>query len=821
MSFPQRMNTDPVQNQAPAAPEPDPPGAFLCPFTHDVFVDPVQDKEGNTYERACIELWLQSNRTSPITRNRLTVHDLSPNRALRNAIDEWRQTNGLAPVTAPVTAQVAAAPGGGVTRVCHAGDQALDLHLVIDTSGSMGREAKTDQEVNGERGQRYAYIDIARACIDAMARILEIHAEAPVNLGLSVFNTHHNPNVFSRKPLTSASRALLEERLAMGHLRPDGQTNLLAALTDAYTEAAAHWRPGPRGRIVVLTDGEPFPPGPGETLRRFRQWFDVFYKTRPDAAMPSLDFLAIGMNQIDDDILNQILRVVNRARFQRGLAPDGRFCYVASADVIGHVICSMATTLCVRQTAVQAVQRDSLLLDLSERFPMGRMYDFVEDVLRCTRPGRSGGGGFGRDTRGPITEEQLRTAQELARNHKAAHGADPWEPQFDLALASMHNLSRWGREYLQAVASMLRTGEPSMTPFLAPVANEAVRRWVSTEHGFCDVRTGEHVLLDSAVASVGGPGGHTEAEDRGIDRIDYYARFDALFARVQGTFETLRMPERSLIGGLNSRAPRMHVAGLDDDPYALTAAAAGVPQRANTLGDHLYTQTQGACFSARLFGRIPGEYDFRPIHSTQLRRGDVVMSGLDERPAEVEVRRVFLTPVGPSEGRSATPICKVGKMHVTEWHPVFCEEVRKWVAARDHPGSVRTTTAHMVETVGCGLVASVLLESGVTSVRVITKDFPEGADGNERGETESVAVLGHGSKETGLHHPFFGDAGLMERVAELVGETEDRPGQVFLDPARVEVLREGGRSDGDVVGMRVYQDATRAAYEDVVVCELD
>jgi hypothetical protein len=59
------------------------PEAYYCPITQDVMEDPVMDREGNTYERAAIVLWLSRNDTSPVTRAPLAVDHLVPNRALR------------------------------------------------------------------------------------------------------------------------------------------------------------------------------------------------------------------------------------------------------------------------------------------------------------------------------------------------------------------------------------------------------------------------------------------------------------------------------------------------------------------------------------------------------------------------------------------------------------------------------------------------------------------------------------------------------------------------------------------------------------------
>ena len=42
--------------------------SLCCPITHEVFVDPVTDREGNNYERAAILQWLHAGHTtSPLT----------------------------------------------------------------------------------------------------------------------------------------------------------------------------------------------------------------------------------------------------------------------------------------------------------------------------------------------------------------------------------------------------------------------------------------------------------------------------------------------------------------------------------------------------------------------------------------------------------------------------------------------------------------------------------------------------------------------------------------------------------------------------------
>jgi U-box domain len=64
-----------------------PPASFLCPVSMELMVDPVIVATGHTYDRSCIEKWLQQgNKTCPVTGMRLRHMELTPNYALKNAI---------------------------------------------------------------------------------------------------------------------------------------------------------------------------------------------------------------------------------------------------------------------------------------------------------------------------------------------------------------------------------------------------------------------------------------------------------------------------------------------------------------------------------------------------------------------------------------------------------------------------------------------------------------------------------------------------------------------------------------------------------------
>lgn len=71
------------------------PPHFQCPVSMELMVDPVMVATGHTYDRHCIQRWLeQGHKTCPVTGARLRHNELIPNFALRSAIQEWAAANG-------------------------------------------------------------------------------------------------------------------------------------------------------------------------------------------------------------------------------------------------------------------------------------------------------------------------------------------------------------------------------------------------------------------------------------------------------------------------------------------------------------------------------------------------------------------------------------------------------------------------------------------------------------------------------------------------------------------------------------------------------
>ena len=85
----QNTNTDSTSSND------DVPEGYLCPITHEVMSDPVINSvSGHSYERTHIEQWIKEKGTDPLTIQPTSMSQLTPNRNLRDVIEEWKKNKG-------------------------------------------------------------------------------------------------------------------------------------------------------------------------------------------------------------------------------------------------------------------------------------------------------------------------------------------------------------------------------------------------------------------------------------------------------------------------------------------------------------------------------------------------------------------------------------------------------------------------------------------------------------------------------------------------------------------------------------------------------
>ncbi|XP_010241805.1 PREDICTED: U-box domain-containing protein 14 [Nelumbo nucifera] len=72
------------------------PDDFRCPISLELMKDPVIVATGQTYERSCIQKWLDAgHKTCPKTQQTLLHTSLTPNYALKSLITQWCESNGI------------------------------------------------------------------------------------------------------------------------------------------------------------------------------------------------------------------------------------------------------------------------------------------------------------------------------------------------------------------------------------------------------------------------------------------------------------------------------------------------------------------------------------------------------------------------------------------------------------------------------------------------------------------------------------------------------------------------------------------------------
>lgn len=71
------------------------PNEFLCPITLDIMKDPVICEDGNSYEKEFILSWLKKSKTSPLTREPMSLERIFPNESLKNTINNWIVENKI------------------------------------------------------------------------------------------------------------------------------------------------------------------------------------------------------------------------------------------------------------------------------------------------------------------------------------------------------------------------------------------------------------------------------------------------------------------------------------------------------------------------------------------------------------------------------------------------------------------------------------------------------------------------------------------------------------------------------------------------------
>jgi Mg-chelatase subunit ChlD len=328
--------------------------SITCPITADIMVDPVQGNDGQTYERSAIIQALNIKRESPITRQPMTITDLTVNASIRFLCDKYHagefgsiETTRPAPKvsTDKITLDHTCLTDGtnnvmlsfNVNTDSDVSIQHLsqDVVLVIDRSGSMSGivEAKDSGGNNLENG--FSIQDIVNHAAKTVAKTLDKDSR----LAVIAFDDRIEI-VFDLILMTEVNQS--QALTKINGIYPRGRTNIYGGIEKAINILDCRDDKTRNSAILMLTDGIPnISPSRGEivTLKKLRE--------KKNFTTPIYTF-GFGYN-LQRELLYDIAKCANGAN---GHIPDGGMIATVFCNFIATIMSTVVMNLQLHITTI-------------------------------------------------------------------------------------------------------------------------------------------------------------------------------------------------------------------------------------------------------------------------------------------------------------------------------------------------------------------------------------------------------------------------------------------------------------------------------------
>jgi len=302
---------------------------FMCPITHERIITAVSDHEGNTYEKTAIEKWLSKNQTSPLTRNPLTMSNLSPNRALQSVIDSMVAEEGDAAMSLislsnePTTVSATMTEGHSSTdhfatvvvkvKVGAGTRTPLDVALCLDNSGSMDGVTTFTSEDGVVETSNLTKLDVVKH--GAKTVIMSLGPDDKVSL------VKYSSSATVLCPLTrcdAGGKALL--LAALDAIDTEGSTNIWDGLHKSLEELRKCADNGRIPYVMLMTDGCPNINPPRGHVSMLERYFD----SHKDFSCV-VNTYGFGEN-LDSELLDAISEKMH-----------GSYCYIPDSGFVGTI----------------------------------------------------------------------------------------------------------------------------------------------------------------------------------------------------------------------------------------------------------------------------------------------------------------------------------------------------------------------------------------------------------------------------------------------------------------------------------------------------
>jgi len=712
------------------------PQAFLCCITQQLINNPVVDHEGNTYEEEAIIEWLSKNQTSPITRSPLTASQLKPNRALKDAIEDYKRGYSEKKVTEennhnydmnPVVAKCISSENilmlefnnpVGVDR------HAVDIVLLLDASGSMDSEATVTNSSGEKESHGLTLLDIVKHgsrtiinCLGSSDRVCIVS---------------YSDNAVVDYPLNYMTEENKKEALdKLESIITRGCTNIWGGLEESMKILDYNKSTNQRC-VFLLTDGQPNVEPPRGHIPMLQRFMDK----HPECC--NINTYGFGYS-VNSKLLNDLAKYGNGGYY---MIPDSGFLGTIFEHSLANLVTSFTSNVSIK---VENLEDNKLISAkntyITEEHSWGKIINFGPLQYGQTK-------NFILEFEKPLSHEQL----EVFVNFNDYRNNSMFTCSVKNQLSTDNSINV---HYLRS--NMLSTVEQCMDLLTnysedsSVAANTILNGYIST------IRTFETVFpntyLSDLIKDLSGQTTLAFSNQEWYNRWGCHYIRSLTLAHMNQQCNNFKDPGVQHFGGSLFSKIRDHADDVFCNlpppkptarvrPYSSTATSSNAPLRVTTMRQ--YSNSSTPCFHGNCVVRMA---DGKLKKVSMIKKGDTIATS----SGNVGTIRCVVKTIIP-KGKLPMVGFNSGLL-VTEWHPIRINGI--WC----FPKTVSET-----ELVKCGAIYSFLLENDDEPIMLINN-------------IECI-TLAHKLDGDIVSHQYYGTQKIVEDLKKKEGWDE---GMVILE----------------------------------------
>lgn len=433
------------------------PQSYICPITQEIMTDPVIDEQGNCYERTAIMTWLQNHNTSPITRSRIDINKLVPNRSLLALIQEFNvgiiQPAAFSPAASEKIEDILLLTESinirsnfdnkiyKITKTYPSEDYTdkripTTLICLIDISGSMGTICNINN-TNPAENDNLSRLYLTKHSLLTIVKMLNEHDE------LILIEFSNDASVVFKGMMTNSEKTLANS--AINSLVPTASTNIWSALYAGYEQAKLARTQNIK--MLLLTDGESNMNPPRGILPTLERYLNNNNEVR------HIELTTFGFScDVDSKLLYDISHMM-KSGFN--FIPDASMVGTTFINYLANSLSTCYTSYYIEpiESDIEIIEFDNVPLEYKEKMICYQIYDELKKICETVN---SKSRIVTRDTIFKYEGLKDHVLNVLGRDHdifKDFESDNDQEGQIEKAITNSEWFKKWGYHYILSLSS--------------------------------------------------------------------------------------------------------------------------------------------------------------------------------------------------------------------------------------------------------------------------------------------------------------------------------------------------------------------------------